>query len=128
LSDSDREFPWWRGFAALWGLLAILGAFLRAWGQVGMALTFAAGFLALESRGRQGPRTRAVPLGLVVFSVVTAALGAAGIALLLRYQFHVSPAWWVVVLVFAGLVVLCVAGPAVTRSVRARSATSPASD
>jgi hypothetical protein len=108
-------------------VLAIVGAVLRAWGPVGMAVTFAAGFLALESRSRQWQRTRAVAPGLVVFSVGTAALGAAGIFLLLRYQFHVSPAWWVVVLVFAGLLILYVAGPTVARSVRARSAGFPAS-
>jgi hypothetical protein len=127
LSVSDHDVPWWRGFAALWGVLAIVGAVLRAWGPVGMAVTFAAGFLALESSSRQWRRTTAVPPGLVVFSVGPAALGTAGSYLLLRYQVHVSPAWWVVVLVFAGLFVLQVAGPTVARSVRERSAGSPAS-
>jgi len=125
LSDSGHDVPWSRGFAALWGVLAIIGAVLRDWGPVGLALTFAAGFLAQEVRGR--PSSVATP-GLVVISVLTAALGATGIQLILRHQLHVSPAWWVAVLVFAGLLVLVVAGPTVARSVRAVAAESPASD
>jgi hypothetical protein len=128
LSDSDHDVPWSRGFAALWGVLAIVGAGLRDWGPVGLAMTFAAGFLAQELRGRPWKPTSAAAPGLVVFSVLPAALGAAGIYLLLRYQLHVSPAWWVSVLLFAGLFVLFVAGPTVARSVRAHSAEFPASD
>ena len=126
MSDSDHDVRWSRGFAALWGVLAIGGAVLRAWGPVGMAVTFAAGFLAVEAGSRQWQRTTVMSAGLLVFSVGTAALGTAGIYLLLRYQLHVSPAWWVVVLVFAGLFLLQVAGPTVARSVRERSAGSPA--
>ena len=128
MSDSDHDVPWSRGFAALWGVLAIAGAVLRDWGPVGLAMTFAAGFLAQELRGRRWQRTSVAAPGLVVFSVLPAVLGAAGIYLLLRYQLHVSPAWWVAVLVFAGLVALFVAGPTMARSVRARSAGYPASD
>jgi hypothetical protein len=120
LSDSDHDLPWWRGFAALWGVLAIVGAVLRAWGLVGLALMFATGFLSQELRNRQETRTRTAASGLVVFSVVIAAFGALGIYLLLRYELHVSPAPWVVVLVFVGLLILDVAGPAVARTVRAR--------
>jgi protein-S-isoprenylcysteine O-methyltransferase Ste14 len=128
LSDSDHDVAWSRGFAGLWGLLAIAGAVLRDWGPVGLAMTFAAGFLAQEVRGRRWQRTSAGAPGLVAFSVLTAALGAAGIVLLLLFKVLVSPPWWVVVLVFAGLVALFVAGPTVARSVRARSAKFPASD
>jgi hypothetical protein len=109
-------------------VLAIIGAVLRDWGPVGLALTFAAGFLAQELLGRRWERTSAAAPGLVLFSLIPAALGAAGIDLLLRHQLHVAPAWWVVVLLFAGLFVLVVAGPAVARSVRVRAAESPASD
>ena len=128
MSDSGHDVPWSRGFAALWGVLAIIGAVLRDWGPVGLALTFAAGFLAQELLGRRWERTSAAAPGLVLFSLIPAALGAAGIDLLLRHQLHVAPAWWVVVLLFAGLFVLVVAGPAVARSVRVRAAESPASD
>jgi hypothetical protein len=106
-------------------VLAIVGAVLRAWGLVGMAVTFASGFLAQELRWT---RTRATAPGRVVFSLLTAALGAVGIDLLLRYQLHLSPPWWVAVLVFAGLLVLSVAGPTLARSAQARSAGCPASD
>jgi len=128
LSDSDRDFPWWRWFAAFWGVLAIVGAALRAWGTLGLAVTFLTGFLAQELRSRQRREPRAGAPLLVALSGLTAALGAAGIYLLLRYLFHVSPAWGVVLLVFGGLFGLYGAGPLMARAMRARSARSPASD
>jgi hypothetical protein len=109
--DVGTGFPWWRWLAAFWALLAVVALIAGDWGGLGMALVFATGLLVHELRSRQRTEARAVTGRLVALGLALAALGAGGVYLLLRFQFHVSPAWWVTLLVFAGLALLYVGGP-----------------
>ena len=122
MTDSGRDSPWWRGFAVLWCLLAIVAAIARAWGALGSALALTAGFLTQELRIRQQNESRVLAPKLVVFSVVGAALGTAGIYLLLRFQLQISTAWWGALLLFVALILGYVAGPRVARVFRDRAA------
>lgn len=110
----------------LWGVLAIVAAIARAWSATGMALLFTTGFLAQELRAWQHMVPRAAKPKLVMFSLVSAALGTAGIYLILRYQFHVGIAVWGVALLFTGFFLLYAAGSWVARLLRGRLA--PAND
>lgn len=124
-ASDNRDFPWWRWFAAVWAGLALAGLALRDWGTLGMALAFTAGFGVQELRSHQRRESKSSAQLLVFLSAATAALGSAGVYLMLRFRFGWPAPWWVTLLLFIVLLVVYLAGPALLHLARTRSSCHP---